>query len=74
MAAVGSAQEKLVVASSYQQIHKGCGGELILIAKAGGASVRIMCKTCRSVWGFTTMGAPTSTEPCSEWEGFQEPQ
>jgi hypothetical protein len=44
---------------TMQQIHKDCGGEIILMSL--GDEIKLMCKDCKMFWGLN-IGTMTKSE------------
>jgi hypothetical protein len=64
--------EKISTPTWKQQIHKGCGGELVIIAKPG--IFAIVCKSCKTVWNIDLSIFGISNLPAAlpnDWESYE---
>jgi hypothetical protein len=54
-----------------QQLHKGCGGMLLCIAKPG--KIGIICSTCRTTWlvEVPILGPNIPSTVPDDWESYE---
>ena len=77
-AKVAQETPKPVAYEAYQQLHKGCGGAIAVIAAADGARVQMFCVSCKAAWDIQVLGANPPLKAPPDWEGYlaqaQEPR
>lgn len=54
----------------YQQLHRGCGGELCIVATADRREIWVVCKSCKTQWRILTPAGFHEVLMPSDWESY----